>query len=339
MNTSVREKQSFFLNTSAVRNSHRSNISLIAITCLFFVIILAFPDVSARAVKSSLTLCFYKLIPSLFPFMILGDMFFSFGAGEVAGRLLGKPFNKLFGISENGVGAFVLGAVCGLPLGAKYALKLYENGDISKSDCERLMGISTNAGLGFVTAGVGVATFGSARFGIALYLCQIAAAVICGVLQKSKPNIQTIAPVTRKNSKKQFSIVFTSAVSDSTLSLLKICGFAVFFGVLTEFLRSAAILFSLPPLFFATISAFPELTSACEILHTFSLSNAPVTLYSAHILTFFAVGFCGFCVHFQVASFVDGYGISMRRYYLTKLLSGVICALLGAAVLHFIPLL
>ena len=338
MNTSIHKKRNATLTGSPSSLAAPSpEITFIAVTLTFFALLLAFPDIARGSVMTSLTACFAKLIPSLFPFMVAGDLFFSLGAGEMIGKRLGKPFRKLFGISENGVSAFLLGAVCGLPLGAKYALSLYKSGSISRSDCERLMGISTNSGPGFVVAGIGLSLYGSVRLGWILYLCQIGASVISGILLRGRKGSVIIAPTTHKTRRKPLSVLITEAVSSSVINILKICGFVVFFGVLTEFIVSACAFLSLPALLTATLSAFTELTSACEILHVFSLSNTSLTLHSAHILTFFAVGFSGMCAHLQTASLTDGHSVSMRTYYLTKLLSGIICALLGASALHFLP--
>ena len=317
--------------------AHNTSASLIILPLLFFALLLAFPEASRAAVDSSLQLCAQKLIPSLFPFMVAGELFFALGAGETVGRLLGKPFSRLFGISENGVSAFLLGAVCGLPLGAKYALSLYKNGEITKSDCEKLMGISTNAGIGFVVVGIGVSIYGSVRLGWLLYLCQIVASSVTGILLKGDRKTCLTKPVISQKAKNSFPALFADAVASSAVSLIKICGFVIFFGVLSAFTVSASSFFSLPTLIPATVISFTELTAACEILREISLSNSPVIHQSSRILTFFAVGFAGLSVHMQTASFALEHNVGIRKYLLTKLISGVICALLGAAVLHFLP--
>ncbi len=304
---------------------------------MFFVFLLAFPDIARKAVLHALEICASTLIPVLFPFMVISDIMLYLGLDKVSGRIFGKPFKKIFGISENGTSAFILGCVCGLPLGGKYAVSLYKNGKISKNECERLIGISSNAGLGFVVIGVGKGIWGSSLFGVAVYLCQIVAAIICGALLFRPKNHVSIAPVAADFENKPFSAIITDAVCTSAVAMLKVCGFVIFFASVSAFLSELCRLFYLPPLFFATLSAFTEISFSCVTLHDFFLSGSVAGVNCAKLLTFFAVGYAGFSAHLQLASFAIDSDVSMRKYHLMKLLQGVVCAFMGAIVLRFIP--
>jgi hypothetical protein len=41
------------------------------------------------------------------------------------------------------------------------------------------------------------------------------------------------------------------------------------------------------------------------------------------------VGWSGLSVHFQIISLCDGYGLSFKRYFILKMLQGLICALIS----------
>lgn len=308
----------------------------LVMSLLFFVMLLSLGDIARASVIASLDMCVKILIPSLFPFMVMGEILFFLGAAELLGRILGKPFERCFGISGCGVGAFLLGAVCGLPLGGKYALTLYKNGIINKRDCEALMGISTNAGMGFAVMGIGVGIWGSYSFGWLIYLCQIFSSVLTGIIFRQEKKSPIIAPATVQITKKPFNEVFTEAISSSVVAMLKICGFTVFFGVLNSYISWVCIQIGLPSLFLATILSFTEISKACSSLHTFYCTGASAMLHSARVLTFFSVGFAGLSVHMQLSSFVGDLKISMKKYYLQKLLCGLICSATGAILLHFL---
>ena len=96
----------------------------ILLTLLIICLLIMFPSIVKNAVNSSVNTCIKVIIPSLFPFMVLSEIFFSIGGAGVLGELLGKPLSLILGIPHNGVSAFLLGLVCGLPLGGKYALML-----------------------------------------------------------------------------------------------------------------------------------------------------------------------------------------------------------------------
>ena len=310
--------------------------SLFTLTGLILIItlLLSFPDAVKNSVLKSLTLCTDVLIPSLFPFMVIGEVFFSSGAANTLGKIIGKPFKRIFSISEAGVGAFLLGAVCGLPLGGKYALTLYSSGSISKEECERLMGFSSNAGLGFVVIGVGKAIWGDLAFGWTLYLTQILSVIIVGAVLFRPQKTISIAPLTSNTVKKTITKSTVEAVSSSALNMLRVCAFVVIFGLISSFITLACDFLALPPFFCAIISALSEISYACNFLHTFSLTGS---LYSAKILTFFAITFSGLCAHSQLSSMAIELNVSMKKYYCIRLTSAIFSVLLGSLICRFYP--
>ena len=301
------------------------------ITAIIFLFLLVFlPDISGKSVRMSLNTCYFALLPSLFPFMVCGEIIFSLGCGSLSFGFAGKVFEKFTGINEKGFSVFLFGSLCGLPTGSKYALTLYKNGAISKSDCEKLMGVSNNAGLGFVVAGIGGAFFGSLLFGAVLYVCQVTASLITAHLLFGKQASVSVTKTLPPNKKKTFFVALTSAVSDASVNFVKICGFVIFFSTVSGFVGYFSQTFHLPVLFSATLISFFEITGACSSLAGIATEGSHVFACCVNILTFFAVGFSGISVHFQTCSLASEFNISMKKYFLTKLLSGVICAFLGA---------
>lgn len=310
-----------------------SLLTLAGLTCVI-TLLLSFPNAVKNSVLKSLTLCTGVLIPSIFPFTVIGEIFFSSGAANTLGKAIGKPFKRLFGISEAGVGAFLLGLVCGLPLGGRYALTLYSSGCISKDECERLMGLSSNAGLGFVVAGVG-GIWGNMKLGWLLYLTQIISVTVVGAVLFRPKICISIAPVIVKTNKTSLSKAIVGAISSGTLNMLRACAFVVIFGVITSFIELACAFFNLPTIFLAVTSAFTEISYACSFLHTFSLTGA---LSGAKALTFFAVTFSGFCAHAQLSSMAVELDVGMKKYYCIRLVSAIFSAVIGSFICKLYPL-
>ena len=197
------------------------------------------------------------------------------------------------------------------------------------------MGVSNNAGLGFVVAGIGGTFFGSLSFGVLLYVCQLAASLISAHLLFSKNNSVTVISGPAVVHKKPLYSVVTRAVSDASLNFVKICGFVIFFSAVSGFIMYFSGILHLPVLLSALLISFLEVTGACSSLAAVPTEGYPILSCCVSLLTFFAVGFSGLSVHLQTCSLAFGYSLNMKNYFLIKLLSGVVCAFLGAVFFIF----
>ncbi len=307
---------------------------------IFAAYLLTHPRTSFTAVEGALKLCFKTLIPSLFPFMIAGELLILSSFPDTAQRCLGKTFHRIFGLDGKGAAAFVIGAFCGFPVGAKTAVSLYTSGDIAKEDAERLSGISNNAGLGFLVSGVGAGIWGCAELGIFLYLSQLIAAILTGVLlfgfkkRRSGSTANDGYDVTRN---KDFTLsgALSSAVSSATLSVIKVIGFVVFFEVMLSALSEVLISVGASTLTVSLICAFTEISSGVKSLHALSLLPSPLWTTAAKILTFTFSAFGGLSVYMQYCAFATPVGLNTRTYLKTKLTQAAICTFIGAVLVLF----
>ncbi len=296
----------------------------------FFYILLIFllfyflksPGLAAASVRTSLNVCAMGLVPSLFPFIVLVSMINASGLSDSVSNIIGTPIARIFKIGKNTASAVFLGALGGFPIGAVCARSLYERGEISKSDAARLIAFTNNASPAFCIGAVGISLFGDVKFGVKLYFCQLTAAVITGIIGKGKSEVQTKSRPTPQN--KSLSDIACAAISESGITMLKICSFAVFFAVVGD-----CMCYVISHFFGDTVAAvcvsFIELTLAagkCAALDT----------DMSHILCAFAVGFSGLSVHMQTASVLSSSGISMKRYYISKFLQGILSALFMAVI-------
>ena len=69
-------------------------------------------------------------------------------------------------------------------------------------------------------------------------------------------------------------------------------------------------------------SAFSEVTNAIKLYATSGVFTKEESL----ILSAFALGFGGACVGMQSSAFASAVGLKMRKYYIIKLLEGVLAA-------------
>ncbi len=321
----------------------KAGIFKVSVWCGVFIFVcylLTHPRISFTAVEGALTLCLKTLIPSLFPFMIAGELLITSGFPDTVQRFLGKIFHRVFGLNGKGAAAFVIGAFCGFPVGAKTAVSLYTSGDISKEDAERLSGISNNAGLGFLISGVGAGIWGNITFGVALYVSQIISAVITGAIlfgSRRKSEIKT--PVSRMSThtEKDFSLsgARSDAVSSAALSMLKVIGFVVFFEVMLSALSEALLSVGVNTLTVSLVCAFTEISSGAKALYSLALFPSQLWTAAAKILTFTFSAFGGLSVYMQYCAFACPAGLSTKAYLKTKLTQAAVCTLIGVALVLF----
>ena len=269
----------------------------------------------AYHVREGILLCFNVIIGSVFPFVIITDLAVSKLTLDRI-DLLKRSFEHTFKISGAALSAFICGTLCGFPLGARLADKLYSEGAISKDEFERLIGISTNSGPAFVISGIGVAMRGNLKDGIFLYSISLASSILTGIIF-SHGQKYSVGSYKMQNS----CFNFTESVKNATLTTLSVCGFVTVFSVITGIFNALPIseglkLITLP---------FLELSNAATVFSKTKL----LTDNASFIITAFAISFTGFCAHLQVKSFISSKEISMKRYYLMKLLSASFSAIIA----------
>ncbi len=293
--------------------------TLAALWLLSFFLLLYFlrsPNAARGSAKSALDVCATGLIPSLFPFIVLVSLVNQSGLSQRISHIIGRPLGAVFGISPSAASAIILGALGGFPIGAVCTRKLYENGEITISEAERLITFTNNASPAFCIGVVGAALFGDTAFGIRLYICQMIAAAIIGIVQRKRVRSTTV--VKRRTEQIDVSSVLTTAISNAAATMLTICAFAVFFAVVGD-----ALCITLRHYFGDTAAALAS--AVCEL--TLGARNcAELGGDISRILCAFAVGWSGISVHMQISSILSGTKISMRRYYLCKLLQGILTA-------------
>ena len=122
------------------------------------------PQESMDAARDGLALCGNVIIPSLFPFFVLSSLVVELGMSRYLGRLLEGVMAPLFRVGGACSSALALGFVGGYPVGARTAIALYENGQCSKTEAERLLAFCNNSGPAFILGVVGTsASTGPAR--------------------------------------------------------------------------------------------------------------------------------------------------------------------------------
>ena len=263
-------------------------------------------------VKEGMRLAVGCVIPSSFPFMIITDWYVAYGRPENL-RTAGKVFSGVFGFSPMALGAFICGNVGGFPIGAKMCAEAYESGELSKAEAERLMPLSNNPSCAFVIGGVGIGMWEDARIGFLLLASVMASTLTCSVILRQK---YAKCDIIRDKTRQSYS--FVNSVKSSGMSCVGIISFISIFSVAAGIIKKRVKNAHLSVFIYSFLEVTNAVNTASEI------SAFPPTLRLA--ICGFALGFGGICVGMQSALFASRAGLGMRKYYLIKLLEGVLSA-------------
>ena len=287
-----------------------------------FFLVLVSSDIAIEYMKKGLVLCSRAVIPALFPFMVISEIIVLSGTGLAISRPFARPMRRLFGVSEAGACAYILGLVCGFPIGAKTAVSMYDQGIITKRELERLMTFCNNPGSAFVISAVGVALLGNKMVGVALYLSLILSSLAVGIVGKYFQGYK------KENAVHQgiyiphdFSIkTVTDAVQSSAISMLTVCAYVVFFSALVGCVGALLSRIEMPREITAAIFGFFELSSG--VGEAAALENRVRSV----LLCALFVGWSGLSVAFQIMSVAAGRDISFKPFFIAKGAQGILCA-------------
>lgn len=289
-----------------------------------FLLILFFKNSDAASiwVTRGLELCAKKLIPSLFPFMALSSLMVTSGAGEKIFKIFERPICRLFGVGKACCTPIILGWLCGFPVGAKCASELLSSSDVTLEEYKRILCISSTPSPAFLIGAVGGGLLGNTVIGILLYAISLISCIITGLLiNLIAGSVQTRQTAKAEPNTHSFAVCLTRSVTESSVSMLYVCGFVVFFSAFLGAMEGVLSFISLSETCTAMIFCFFELTSGISRLCAFPSPSLP--------LMAMAVGWSGLSVHFQTAAMCSAEKRGFGAYLLSHTARAVLCGVLG----------
>ena len=309
---------------------------------LFFIaLLLKNPDISIQYVTRGLRLCCTAVIPTLFPFMVLSELLVRTGGGELMGRALAAPMRALFGLSGAGSCAFLLGAVCGFPVGTRAAVMLYDRGLLERSEAERLISFCNYPSSAFMISATGAALWQNRQLGAAMYASVLAAGVIAGIISgiparraaKKEGVVPTDMPhIVRKPQPTALSDSVTAAAT----STLNVCAYVAFFSCVVGCISHILARISPSRTVEAAIYSFFELTSGA------AASAAVIPSHTGILMCTAAAGWSGLSVALQVFSVCSSSERPhprMTAYLVSKAVQAPLAAILMSILLRLFPAL
>ncbi|NLI91392.1 MAG: sporulation integral membrane protein YlbJ [Peptococcaceae bacterium] len=325
---------------------------LLLITVMFF-----YPQEVLKSASTGLSLWANFVLPALFPFFIISDLLMKQGFVHFLGALLEPFMRPVFHLPGKASFVVAMTHTSGIPIGAILTCKMRKDGEITKTEGERLLAFTSNPSPGFMFGAVASGMLGNPTLGIILAGSVYISNLIVGFLFRfyglANDNHSTypfsfrkawneLALIQEKN-KKPFGAMLADAVRDSTSTILLVGGFIVFFSVITQMITVLHIntIFSagttvltrglLPPSGGnALIQGFLETTLGCKAAVTaFGSLNAKVGMLS------FLMGWGGLSVFAQVASFTTTTDLRFYPFVLGRCLHACLAFVTSQVLLRF----
>ncbi len=244
-----------------------------------------FPQQAAQGVQQGMLRCYHSLIPALFPFFILSELFLQSPLVKIVEWLF-LPLCKFLHLPRQTSGILLSGWVGGFAASAASIGNAVASKRLSPHQAALLLCACSAAGPSFVVGTVGCFLLQNAYIGVFLYFSQLIACVFSTWLI-GMGNRNSLASSDFPSAKNRtFSQILSGAVS----STLTVCGYVVFFQLL----------FALLPLerFRWAVACLLEMTLGCSE-SVFLAGYAPFAAAAS-------ISVLGCCAFLQISSLTGG---------------------------------
>lgn len=284
------------------------------------------------------------VFPSLLPFFIGAEIMISIGVVDFMSVLLSPIMKPLFGCSGSSSFVWAMSATSGYPTSARLISSLMKQNKVDKIEAQKILSFASTSGPLFMLGAVGIGMLNSPKAGRIIAISHYVSAFIIGlffkyyggyskcykniqpknthILQKALDNMSRA----RQNDNRGFGQILGDSIKSSFETLTMVGGFLILFSALIHLLLSSKImgLFPNESLIAGIVSGMLEMTTGSLII---SQSSASISAKIAGIC--FVIGWSGLSVHCQVISLLSKTNISIGLYMITKLLHGIISAIVG----------
>lgn len=311
------------------------------ITIICSLIIISFvlnPMICIKGCISGASLFFYKVFPSLFPFLIVCNIMLYCNGIHIYSKAFGKILCYPLGLPLNCSFALVVSILCGYPLGAKYSCDLYENGVIDYKTCERLLNIASNPSPLFIVGSVGTSMLGNTNIGYILLLGSYISSIIMGLILPGKTSrIKYNNKNTPIVSNINLGNVLRDSIENGIKTSLSVGGFITLFSVINSIIKNSSSFhiilnnicktLKIPnALSEGFILGMVEMTNGCNII-----SSSNITFGVKLLVIGFLLGFSGLCIIWQCNSFMSKHNFSLKKYGKNKIIQGLLCSIISYA--------
>lgn len=285
---------------------------------VFFLIILTFILLNSNLIINEIinifNVWFKRLFPSLFPFFIIGDILINYNFHYYLGTVFNPLFKLLFNTGGNISFIFLLSIFSGFPSNAKYTKELYLNKYINNKEASYALAYTFFANPLFII-NMTREIFNSSRITLIILLSHYLSNVFIGLIFRFK-NVKTNNIKFKKQESLPFNKLLTSSINKNINTLLSVLGIIILFVILSTWVTET---FNLSIFSKSIINGILELTQGINSLRFINVS----TNYKMYLMVTY-LGFGGLSVHMQIKSILEDTNISLKPFYIGRILHIII---------------
>jgi len=313
----------------------RINTILPLITALLFVFLLLTNPVNSKIlVNTGLSTWYKNMIPALFPFMVLSGFLLRSGLSMRLSTILNPILGRLFCLSSNCIYVMIMGFLCGFPMGANVIAESLSLNRINRREAELLLAFCNNIGpvyfISFAYAACPFFSLGttiSVMYGVPLLYGLIlrhtryrnipyTKALISYNLRYDNNNIQ-------QHKTNNYLDAFQESLQKAITSILTLGGYMVIFNVLQLPLYNT--FYQMPGNILCILKGLIEINSGINAV-------SAIPEYYPIVYTLF-LPFCGLCCFFQTYAMIKDTPLSLKKYFLHKIIQTIIALFIYAMLL------
>lgn len=280
---------------------------------ILIIAVLSHPDTTFQYAYEGLYQWAVKMVPTLFPFMMISSIMIYSGADLELGRMLSVPLKRIYKYSTYGLYAIFMGFFCGFPMGAKVVSELCEQHKLSKEEAVSLLGFCNNIGpayfLGIILPILHACGYkNTLPFILGMYGIPAVYGIFLSrrfAKAKSGAAVYETMPKGETPEKLSLTCCLKRACAVNTQSLIMLGGYITFTNAFRIFLD----FFKLPDNIKRVLSSFLEIMGGVQTVYASTLLPHQKVLW---IMT--ALCFSGISCLIQTSSFLEKAGLPLAVY-------------------------
>ena len=257
---------------------------------------------------NGLNLWFQKMIPALFPFMVLSGVMIRMNLTDSFVRLLSPVLQPLFRLQSPCIYVIFAGFLCGFPMGAHVTAQLYGRKQISRKEAEFLLAFCNNIGpvyfISYALPAIGI-TASPVAFLFGMYGLPFIYGLFLRytLFSKSIPFTKNSLYTNKMSADAlPFLAALDESVTSALLSIARLGGYMIFFNLLNIIPAQY-----LPGQFQGFISCILEISGGLQLLQN-----------SSPVFALCALSFGGLSCLAQTYSMIHESGLSIKNYVFHK---------------------
>jgi len=299
---------------------------------LFIFLLLTNPVNSSALVNSGLSTWYKNMIPSLFPFMVLSGFLLRSGLSFQIAGLLNPVLGKVFRLSPDCIYIIIMGFLCGFPMGASVIAQSFLLNKISRREAELLLAFCNNIGpvyfISFVTATCPFYPLWitmSIMYGIPLlYGLFLRYTHYRDISYCKKNEVSNHCPYVNKSNSNNYLDAFQESLQKAITSIVTLGAYMVIFNVLQLPLYNT--FYQMSEKWLCILKGLIEINSGISAISSFP--ELYIIVYSIFL------PFCGLCCFFQTYAMIKETPLSLRNYFIHKLMQTIFTLFLYIVLLN-----